>query len=690
MRLRVGIDVGGTFTDVTAFDEAQGELVAVRKYVSNPADPAALMETITQDLARDFGADSVSLILHGSTAALNTMLEGKGVRVALLTTRGFRDVYEIGRQWRGEEVFNIFAPAPKMLLTRDRIFEIRERLGFQGEVIEPLHADDVADAVRKLKADGVEAVAVCFLFAYANPAHERAAAEIISAIAPELYVSLSHEVNPEWREYERTASTVANAYIGPPVSRYLRTLEDLSLRRFPRSRALMMKSDGGAASARMLANVPIQTVMSGPVAGVIGGRHLGDVKGIDNLITFDTGGTSSDMAVLPGPPLFKSEVTVARHPLRTHTVDIETIGAGGGSIASVQLGHVLKVGPQSAGANPGPACYGRGGTEPTLTDALVLLGHLNPTALLEGAMPIASGQAHDAVATHVAEPLGISPIEAAWGILRVLATNVMVAMRTITVERGYDPREFTLVPFGGMGPTIAGMIAAELGIGRILIPRDPGTFSAHGMLVTDVHQERSLTRITPVDGTAPAELDAIFADMEAAALHDLMQEQFPRERLQTRRHAGMRYRGQSYEVAVPVPRLRSAEDLADLVRRFHDAHRRRYGHMAQAEAVEIVNFQVTGVGVIPKPAMKAFETTSAQAKPNGTRQAYFNAGDARGVPVYRRSTLQPGMRIEGPAIIEEKTSTTVLYPSQRAEVDVYLNVEVELPDISVPSRPSAR
>src|ERR1700704_3981788 len=616
MRLRVGIDVGGTFTDVTAFDEAQGDLAPVRKYASNPADPASVMETITQDLAGDFGADSVALILHGSTAALNTMLEGKGVRVALLTTRGFRDVYEIGRQWRGEEVFNIFAPAPKMLLTRDRIFEIRERLGSQGEVIEPLHADDVADAVRKLKADGVEAVAVCFLFAYANPAHERAAAEIISTIAPELYVSLSHEVNPEWREYERTASTVANAYMGPPVSRYLRTLEDLSLRRFPRSRALMMKSDGGAASARMLANVPIQTVMSGPVAGVIGGRHLGDVRGIDNLITFDTGGTSSDMAVLPGQPLFKSEVTVARHPLRTHTVDIETIGAGGGSIASVQLGHVLKVGPQSAGANPGPACYGRGGEAPTLTDALVLLGHLNPTALLEGAMPIASGQAHGTVATHIAEPLGISPIDAAWGILRVLATNVTVAMRTITVERGYDPREFTLVPFGGMGPTIAGLIAAELGIGRILIPRDPGTFSAHGMLVTDVHQERSLTRITSLDGVTHTELDAIFAEMEAQALDELMREQFPRERLQTRQHAGMRYRGQSYEVAVAVPSLRGPQDIADLASRFHDAHNRRYGHMAQAEAVEVVNFQVTAIGLIPKPQTRTFDKARDAASPH--------------------------------------------------------------------------
>ena len=414
MKLRVGIDVGGTFTDVTAFDEDRGELVAIRKYLSDPAQPAAVMEQITRELARDFGADSVSLILHGSTAALNTMLEGKGVRVGLLTTRGFRDVYEIGRQWRGEEVFNIFAPAPKMLLTRDRIFEIRERIGAQGEVIEPLATEDVAGAVRKLVADSVEAIAVCFLFAYANPAHEQAAAEIIRTIAPDLYVSLSHEVNPEWREYERTASTVANAYIGPPVSRYLRTLEELSLRQFPRSRALMMKSDGGAASAGMLARTPIQTVMSGPVAGVIGGRHLGDVKGIANLITFDTGGTSSDMAVLPGRPLFKSEVTVARHPVRTHTVDIETIGAGGGSIASVQHGGVLKVGPQSAGADPGPACYGRGGEEPTLTDALVLLGHLNPAALLDGAMPIETrkrarrgGDAGGAAARHHADRGGL-------------------------------------------------------------------------------------------------------------------------------------------------------------------------------------------------------------------------------------------------------------------------------------------
>jgi N-methylhydantoinase A len=677
MKLRVGIDVGGTFTDVTAFDEDTGALAAVRKYVSDPARPAAVMERITADLADDFGADSVALILHGSTVALNTMLEGKGARVGLITTRGFRDVYEIGRQWRGEEVFNIFAPAPKMLLTRDRIHEVSERLDQAGQVIASLDENDVVEATRRLVAQNVEAVAVCFLFAYANPAHERQAAAIIGEIAPQLYVSLSHEVNPEWREYERTASTVANAYIGPPVSRYLHDVERQAVARFPRSRVLMMKSDGGAASARMLERTPIETVMSGPVAGVIGSRYLGDIKGIENIITFDTGGTSSDMAVLPGRPLFKSEFAVARHPLRTHTVDIETIGAGGGSIAAVDLG-VLKVGPQSAGADPGPACYGRGGSAPTLTDALVVLGHLNPAALLEGAMPIARAKAEAAV-TSVAEPLGLPLTEAAWGILTVLAANVTMAMRTITIERGYDPREFTLVAFGGMGPTIAGRIVGELGIGRILVPRDPGTFSAFGMLVSDVQQSRSITRVTRLDIADAAGLDKIFAEMEEAAVAELLTEKFAREQIATLRTAGMRYRGQSYEVSVQVGALRGAPDIAALAERFHEAHRRRYGHMAASEAVEIVNFQVTAVGQIPKP--KAHEMPVAKGAqlpvPSETRTVYFGPTDAIDVPVFRRAALSPGANIDGPAIIEEKTSTTVLYHGQCARIDGYLNLEIE-------------
>ncbi|MFL5000190.1 MAG: hydantoinase/oxoprolinase family protein [Xanthobacteraceae bacterium] len=679
MTLRIGIDVGGTFTDVTAFDEAAGEVV-VRKYLSDPAEPARVMDTITRDLVAAYGADAVSLVLHGSTAALNTLLEGKGVRAGLLTTKGFRDVYEIGRQWRGDEVFNIFPPAPKMLLPRDRVFEIGERLDARGEVVTPLHNDDVVRAIRALQAQGVAAVAVCFLFSYANPVHERAAAAIIREIAPELYVSLSSEVNPEWREYERTASAVANAYIGPPVVRYLAELEALCTRRFPQSRTLMMKSDGGAASAGMLTRTPIQTVMSGPVAGVIGSRHLGDVKGIEHLITFDAGGTSSDMAVLPGRPLFKSELAVARHPLRTHTIDIETLGAGGGSIASVQLGGVLRVGPDSAGAAPGPACYGHGGTDPTLTDALVVLGHLSPAALLDGAMPIASAKAHDAVTARVARPLGMSAVEAAGGILTVLATNVMAAMRTITIERGYDPREFTLLPFGGMGPTIAGRVAAELGITRILIPRDPGTFSAYGMLVTDVHQARSVTRVTQLEEMTPAELDGVFRAMEEVALADLLKEKFPRERLQTSRSAGMRYRGQSYEVNVPVAALQRPDDIAALAQLFHEAHRRRYGHMAKNEAIEIVNFKVTAMAAIPRPPARKFPAGLGRPPaPHERRLAYFAAAEPFPTPVFRRRELAPAAVIEGPAIIEEKTSTIVLYPGQSARIDEYLNVEVTLP-----------
>ena len=369
---------------------------------------------------------------------------------------------------------------------------------------------------------------------------------------------------------------------------------------------------------------------------------------------------------------------MARHPLRTHTVDIETIGAGGGSIAAVDLG-VLKVGPRSAGADPGPASYGSGGIEPTLTDALVVLGHLSPTALLEGAMPISSAKAHKAVALCVADPLGLTPIEAALGILTVLATNVTMAMRTITIERGYDPREFTLVPFGGMGPTIAGRIVSELGIGRILIPRDPGTFSAFGMLVTDVHQTRSLTRITRLDAAAPAELEKIFAEMEESALADLMQEKFARKRLTTLRSAGMRYRGQSYEVSVPVAELRNDVDVTALGERFHEAHRRRYGHMAESEAVEIVNFQVTAIGEIPKPQFSETKMIELARPPvpHEMRGAYFSETNETQVPVFRRSALTPGTVVDGPAVIEEKTSTTVLYPGQRARIDGYLNIEID-------------
>ncbi len=680
MALRFGIDVGGTFTDVTAFDDVRGEVVLIAKYDSNPRDPMAVMSRICADLVAKFGKEGVALILHGSTAALNTLLESKGVKVGLITTSGFRDVYEIGRQWRGEDVFNLFAPAPRMLTTRDMIREGAGRLDYAGREIRPLDVAGVERAARELIEAGAAAIAVSFIHAFTNPVHEKAAADIIRRLAPTTYVSLSSEVNPEWREYERTATTIANAYIGPPVSRYLADLDALAKRTFADPRTLMMKSDGGAASARMLAARPIETVMSGPVAGVIGGRFLGDARGIENVITFDTGGTSSDMAVLPGPPLYKGEVSIGRHPLRTRTIDIETIGAGGGSIASIQHGGVLKVGPESAGAVPGPACYGRGGTLPTLTDALVVLGHLSRSALLDGAMAISATAAETAVETHVARPLGMTTTEAAQGILTVLVANCVAAMRMITVERGYDPREFTLVPFGGMGPTIAAAVAAELGVQRLLVPRDPGTFSAWGMLVTDVHQDRSITRLTRLDATSAADLEALFEGMEAGARRDLLEESIAADRIRTVRSAGMRYRGQSYEVSVDAPPFGGPADLAILAQRFHDAHRRRYGHMAEGEAIEIVNFKVTGVGVIPKPQLpRLAPSTAGMPEPAERRRAWMGAAGEMDVPVWRRRQLAPGMTFSGPAVIEEQTSTTVLYPGQRASINALGNIEIELP-----------
>jgi N-methylhydantoinase A len=684
VKLRVGIDVGGTFTDVSAFDEDADELVAIRKYLSHPNAPAAVMDAITQDLAHDFGTDSVSLILHGSTAALNTLLEGKGARVGLLTTAGFRDVYEIGRQWRGEDVFNIFAPPPRMLLPRDRIFEVRERLDAKGEVVEPLQSEDVSRAVRKLVAAGVDAVAVCFLFAYADPRHEKKAADIIRAIAPDLYVSLSHEVNPEWREYERTAATVANAYIGPPVSHYLRAIEGLALRRFPRARALMMKSDGGAASATMLAHTPIKTVMSGPVAGVIGARYLGDVKGIEKLITFDTGGTSSDMAVLPGAPLFKSEVAVARHPLRSHTVDIETIGAGGGSIASVQLGGVLKVGPQSAGADPGPACYGRGGTRPTVTDADLVCGYLNPDYFLGGAQTLDVAAARAALQTHIADPLKMDVLAAAAGIQRIVDMRMADEVLVFAAKRGVDLTAFTLLPFGGAGAVHAAAVAEELGMRRILVPPRPGAFSALGLLCTDVVHDHIRSELRPLAEVAPDHAEDIFRQLEAKARAEVAAEGMNPTDARCARELDLRYTGQGYELRTPLDGLfaerLTAKSLAAARDRFDERHAQIHGHAAKERPVEVVSYRLRVRVAVPKYEPRAEAAPAAPravAKAVKGRRSVSLDGAIIEATVYERDRLDIGATIAGPAIVEQFDATTVIPPGWSAQVDGYRNLTLQ-------------
>ena len=370
MSLRVGIDVGGTFTDVTVLDEDTGQIREVRKVPSNPAAPLDVLDGVLADMRAKWGPEALSYLLHGSTHALNTVLEEKGSRTGLLTTQGFRDVYEIARQWKGEEVFNIFYPGGKRFVPRRRIAEVPERLDKSGDVLVPLDPDALDEAVAGLMEQGIDALAVAFLFSYVNPAHERLAAEHIRSRYPDLFVSLSSEVNPVWREYERTATTVLNAYLGPRMEQYFAGMEETVLRHFPRAHPFLMKSNGGIGAPKAMARFPVQTLMSGPVAGVVAAHELGARTGASNLISLDIGGTSSDMSLIPGRPLFRTEWQIGRHPVRVDSVEVESLGAGGGSLAQVRYGRVLQVGPQSAGAVPGPACYMRGGDQPTLTDAL--------------------------------------------------------------------------------------------------------------------------------------------------------------------------------------------------------------------------------------------------------------------------------------------------------------------------------
>jgi N-methylhydantoinase A len=476
MSHRVGIDIGGTFTDFTVFDDATGETDLVHKIPSVPERPLDGIVSGLKHIKQSLNGGEVGYVLHGTTIGVNTLLEGKGASTVLITTRGFRDVYDIGRQWRGHDVYNLFIDRPRMLLPRRNIFEVDERVDALGEVVRPLDVGSVRTAIHAMSDCNVEAVAICLLFSFMNPAHEKAVAALVREAYPDVFVSISSEVNPEYREYERTCTTVTNSYLGPKVGKYGQEIQEKVHSVFPRSQVLIMQSNGGVGTPAMLARRAVQTIMSGPVAGVIGTRYLGELTGLKNLISIDIGGTSCDMSVIPGRILTISEMSIDRHPIRVPQVDISIIGSGGGSIAKLGMGNVLKVGPQSAGASPGPACYGRGGLEPTLTDALLVLGQLNPEYLLAGKMRVYRDLAEKALKERIANPWNMTVLEAAAGVVRVLTAQVAASMRTISVERGYDPREFTLVSFGGVGPS------RLLACRRTADPEDSGSSESRKLL----------------------------------------------------------------------------------------------------------------------------------------------------------------------------------------------------------------
>ncbi len=675
---RVGVDVGGTFTDLALWDETRRRL-AVFKLPSDPRDPAegilAGLRAITE--REGVRPADLSFLAHGTTVATNALLEHKGARAGLITTRGFRDLLEIARQKR-PHLYDLQADKPPALVPRHLRREVRERLTWDGTVLEKLHPDGVAEALGALGAEGVEAIAVCFLYSFVDPSHERAVGSAIRERLPRCFVSLSCDVSPEFREYERLSTTVINAYLGPLISRYVRRFGE-EVRRLGISRApYINQSNGGIISVAAAAEQPVRALLSGPSAGVMGATWTARQAGFTSIITFDMGGTSTDVArVEEGRPVAAAERAIAGYPVRIPSLEIETVGAGGGSIAWVDSGGALKVGPMSAGAHPGPACYGRGGSAPTVTDANVFLGRLSARHLLDGRMELQAELAEKALG-ELAGRLGLAPVETARGVISVVQTNMLGAIRVVSVRKGYDPRAYTLVAFGGAGPLHAATLARNLGMRHVLVPPTPGILCALGLLVEPLRLDLVRTRVQLLDALTLPEIRQWFAGLEADAAAWLDREGAAPERRQMLRAFDMRYVGQNFELSVGAPPALWSGDLAALRDSFLREHERVYGYADADEPVQIVALRLTALAepdppVLP-PLARASGSDPAAAR-IGERPVYFEEARAFvATPIYRRERLRAGHRLAGPAIVEQMDSTTVIPPGQEAVVDERANL----------------
>lgn len=676
MTARIGVDSGGTFTDVCLIDP-NGQL-RTYKLSSSPHDPSEAIVAAVISLLDESGCPptAVSYLGHGTTVATNALLEGKGVRVGLITTEGFRDLLELGRQ-RRPDLYDLQVDKPVPLVRRALRYEVPERVLATGGILRQLDREAVRRAVDALRSSGVEAVAVCFLYSYVVPEHERIAGELVAAAFPEAYLSLSHEVLAEFREYERLSTTVVNCYVGPIMSRYIQRLRDRFSERDIPVPSYITQSNGGIISLEVAARLPVRTVLSGPAAGVVGAIAVAEAAGITDVITFDMGGTSTDVALVTGGRAgVKMEQEVAGYPIRTPMLDIHTVGAGGGSLAWIDSGGHLKVGPQSAGADPGPACYGRGGTDATVTDANVTLGLLSRDALLGGRMPIDAVAADRAIET-LAQQLGLRREDVAQGIIALATANMARAIRVISVERGYDPRDYTLVAFGGAGPLHAARLARELDIPRVLVPSIPGLLCAYGLLVADLRTDFSRTHVVPADAASLESVARIYDELVGQAHEWFEREEIECAARRVRRVADMRYVGQNYELSVELPdRPLATEDLPSILDAFHAAHEQAYGYAAPGEPVQFVTLRVEASGAVPKPELPRIARGGALEDARvGTRRAYLpESGGWTAVPLYDRGRLGSGLRIPGPAIVEQMDTTVLILPGQVADVDEYGNL----------------
>jgi N-methylhydantoinase A len=689
---RVGVDIGGTFTDLILVDDETGA-ITVGKALTTPGDPSQAVETVLRDALErsDVAPERLTTVIHGTTLVTNSIIERKGSKTALLTTKGFRDAVEIGREHR-YDLYDLFLEMPRPLAPRYLRLEVDERVLATGEPVTAPDLDDLEPLVRELRDKGVEAIAVCFLHSYANPTHERQVAELIGRVAPELRVSISSDVVPEIREYERTSTTTANVYVQDRVDRYLRELERRLRALGFRGQLFVMLSSGGIGTIETATRFPIRLLESGPAAGALATAYYGGLAGIADLMSFDMGGTTAKLCVIEkGQPLTANDFEVDRVyrfkrgsglPVKVPVIEMIEIGAGGGSIARIDALGLLKVGPRSAGAEPGPVCYGQGGSEPTVTDADLILGFLDPDFFLGGRMKLDRAAAERAIRERIAEPLGMGVPEAAWGIHQIVNESMANAARVHAIERGKDPRSFPLFAFGGAGPGHGFRVAEILHAPAMIAPFGAGVTSTVGFLSAPLAFDFVRTSYGRLDDLDWSSVNEIFDEIEASGRQILLESGVPEPAISYARAADLRYVGQGYEVRVPVPAGRlSAASKPGLIASFEQVYRQLYGRSGPAVGIEVMNWRLLVSG--PKPELRlrpdGVEAGGVEAARKGERPVYHpEYHDYRSTPVYDRYRLAPGATFDGPAIVEERESTVVVGPRGTVTVDEYRNLRVEI------------
>ena len=678
MTVRIAIDTGGTFTDLVLFDVDTGDLF-FHKVGSTPDDPGRALVRGIAEVIDKAGASgqAIELLVHGTTVATNAVLQRRGARAAFITTAGFRDVLHIQRQDR-PHMYDLRSRRAEPLIPRSRRFELSERMLYDGTVQTPVDGDQLQSIAAELKDQRIEAVAVGLLHSYADPTHELEVGRILAKAMPEATICLSHELVQEQGEYERFSTCAMNAFVQPVMARYLERIEEgLDGAGFA-APLFVMKSNGGAMSAAAAARHSVQTILSGPAGGVVAGRCIAAAHSRENIITCDMGGTSFDVAVIhQGKIAFARDAEMAGLALKVPMLDIHTVGAGGGSIGWIDAGGALRVGPQSAGAYPGPACYGQGGEEPTVTDANLVLGRLSPTTLLGGGMQLDLEAARRAIGDRLATPLKLAVEQAAEGVVRVVNATMTAAIRKLTVERGYDPRGFTLCPFGGAGPLHGAELAREMGVDEVLVPVAPGVTSAVGLLMSDLREDRVRTVVSRLDRLNPERVLPIVSELEREA-RDRLSFAAVDYKLQTRVQLGMRYLGQGYDL--PVDIVVDPLDLDDVAAAFHATHDRQYGFARRDQPVELVNIWVSvevDLGAVQLP-----EVSAAGPPASASSRSVIFRGQPYETPVFQRQALSADTRLEGPAVVEQLDSTTVLWPGQQATVDRFGQLVIEMGSMS--------